>query len=84
MSQLLQPSRRGFLRGIGALLAAPAIVRASSLMAISPLPGRPSVIGASVVSGPMRVITFHVTAERYVEVIDIQEIRTPLSEVLAA
>jgi hypothetical protein len=41
MSKLLQPSRRGFLRGVGALLAAPAIVRASSLMAISPLPKRP-------------------------------------------
>ena len=31
-------TRRGLLRGLGAVLAAPAIVRASSLMAISPLP----------------------------------------------
>lgn len=30
--------RRSFLRGAGALLAAPAIVRASSLMALSPVP----------------------------------------------
>jgi hypothetical protein len=31
---LLTPSRRGFLAGIGALFAAPAIVRASSLMPV--------------------------------------------------
>ena len=30
-------TRRGLLRGLGAVLAAPAIVRASSLMAISPV-----------------------------------------------
>ncbi len=33
---LITPDRRGFLKGLGALFAAPAIVRASSLMAISP------------------------------------------------
>lgn len=32
---LLQPKRRGFLLGAGALLMAPAIVRASSLMPVS-------------------------------------------------
>lgn len=31
--------RRGLLRGLGALLAAPAIVRASSLMPVRSLPG---------------------------------------------
>ena len=31
-------TRRGLLRGLGTLLAAPAIVKASSLMAISPIP----------------------------------------------
>lgn len=31
-------TRRGLLRGLGAVLAAPAIVRASSLMAISQVP----------------------------------------------
>ena len=32
---IIQPSRRGFLAGLGALIAAPAIVRASSLMPVS-------------------------------------------------
>jgi hypothetical protein len=36
MSELAQPTRRGLLRGFAALLAAPAIVRVSSLMPISP------------------------------------------------
>ncbi len=34
-------SRRGILRGALSLLAAPAIVRASSLMAVKPLPANP-------------------------------------------
>lgn len=38
MSSLIQHSRRGFLAGFGTILAAPAIVRASSLMALKPLP----------------------------------------------
>lgn len=33
---MIQPSRRRFLTGLASLLAAPAIVRASNLMAISP------------------------------------------------
>jgi hypothetical protein len=35
---MIVPSRRGFLFGAGALLAAPAIVRASNLMPVSVLP----------------------------------------------
>lgn len=35
---LLVPSRRGFLTGLSALLAAPAIVRFSSLMPVRALP----------------------------------------------
>ena len=35
---ILRPSRRGFLVGIAGLLAAPAIVRVSSLMPIKALP----------------------------------------------
>jgi hypothetical protein len=31
-------TRRGLLRGLGAVIAAPAIVRVSSLMALSPVP----------------------------------------------
>lgn len=31
---MLEPSRRGFLRGLGALFAAPAIVRVESLMKV--------------------------------------------------
>ena len=38
MSELILPSRRGFLAGLGALIAAPAIVHAQSLMPIKPLP----------------------------------------------
>jgi hypothetical protein len=34
MSNLLLPSRRGFLTGLGACFAAPAIVRAASLMPV--------------------------------------------------
>ncbi len=34
MAGLIQPTRRGFLIGLGSLVAAPAIVRASSLMAL--------------------------------------------------
>ena len=37
-SELIMPSRRGFLGGLLALAAAPAIVRASSLMPISVMP----------------------------------------------
>lgn len=33
---MIVPSRRGFLAGLGAVIAAPAIVRASSLMRIKP------------------------------------------------
>lgn len=35
MSPIIQPSRRGFLTGLTALVAAPAIVRATSLMPIA-------------------------------------------------
>lgn len=38
MRMLIQPTRRGFLTGLGALLAAPAIVRASSLMPVRSMP----------------------------------------------
>lgn len=38
MSSLIIPTRRGFLIGVGVLLAAPAIVRATSIMPISVLP----------------------------------------------
>jgi hypothetical protein len=37
MSELLLPSRRGFLAGLGACFAAPAIVRATSLMQVRTL-----------------------------------------------
>jgi hypothetical protein len=52
MADLLVPSRRGFLIGFGALLAAPAIVRASSLMPVSVLP-------ASVVEDPLLSLDIH-------------------------
>ena len=35
MEALILPSRRGFLRGLGVILAAPAVVTASNLMPIS-------------------------------------------------
>lgn len=35
---MIEPSRRGLLIGLGAIIAAPAVVRATSLMAIKPLP----------------------------------------------
>lgn len=38
MSDLLVPSRRGFLTGLGAILCAPAIVRVASLMPVKALP----------------------------------------------
>jgi hypothetical protein len=34
MPELIKPSRRGFITGLAALVAAPAIVRASSLMPV--------------------------------------------------
>ena len=36
MAELIVPSRRGFLLGLGAVVASPAVVRAESLMAIKP------------------------------------------------
>jgi hypothetical protein len=41
MSGLIVPTRRGFLIGLTALLAAPAIVRATSIMPVSVLPIEP-------------------------------------------
>jgi len=35
---IIKPTRRGFLIGLGALLAAPAIVRATSIMPVKALP----------------------------------------------
>lgn len=52
-------NRRGFLRGVGALIAAPAIVRVSSLMAVSPLPADWPMILRT------RTITVEEFAERY-------------------
>lgn len=37
MSDLIVPSRRGFIKGLGALWAAPAIVRFASLMPVKAL-----------------------------------------------
>lgn len=37
---LIVPTRRGFLLGLGSLIAAPALVLASSLMPVSPVPER--------------------------------------------
>lgn len=36
METLIQPSRRGFLTGLAGLVAAPALVKATSLMPIKP------------------------------------------------
>ena len=38
MTDITRPTRRGLVLGLAGLFAAPALVRASSLMAISPLP----------------------------------------------
>ena len=38
MSELLVPSRRGFLRVLGATLAAPAIIRLAPIMPVRPIP----------------------------------------------
>ena len=35
---MIQPSRRGFIAGLGALIAAPAIVRVASIMPVKTLP----------------------------------------------
>lgn len=37
-TELIKPTRRGFLADLGCLLAAPAIVRASSLMPVRAMP----------------------------------------------
>lgn len=39
MSKLIVPTRRGFLAGLGALIAAPAIVHASNIMPVRMMPG---------------------------------------------
>jgi hypothetical protein len=38
MNEILRPTRRGFLAAFAGVIAAPAIVRVSALMPISPLP----------------------------------------------
>lgn len=42
---MIAPTRRGFLTGMLVLAAAPAIVRASSLMSVRPLPGQTAFLG---------------------------------------
>lgn len=46
-------SRRGLIRGLGALIAAPAIVRASSLMTISLLPPQSLLAASDILTAEM-------------------------------
>lgn len=50
-------SRRGFLLGLGAALAAPAIVRSESLMKIAVL--RDSIVGLDVAAPASDIVTLH-------------------------
>lgn len=72
---ILEPTRRGLITGLVSLVAAPAIVRAGSLMPISVLPLDPSLdLWRSIMIRPDgRLFTVQELVERFYEIIRLGE-----------